>query len=218
MNRIVPFALAVVLGAGLSACAKHDAASSDTSSSAASSSGASSSASSSGASSSSAGEADTSGAQATTAPDAASATSAPDGTPTSSPNVSVSAGTVTVTQGKNTFSVGAVGASDLGGFGVPVYPKATPQDGTSLDATENGVHTKMVVLTSTDSFDDVDAWYKSQLGSYQASHISMGDAKTSTYKTGEETALPYKTVLLTTHKDSNGVTGTSITVLVKEKS
>jgi hypothetical protein len=218
MNRssfaVFPLALALCV----TGCAKHD----DSSTSSAGTSDASSSAApadagSPGAASPAVAEspdvASASSSAAAPATDAATAAAVESAAPSAAPS------STTVTVNGNSMTVGGSGEANLAKIGVPVYPNAKTKEGGVLDVTSNGIHTEIATLESDDDFATVDGWYQSHVGgSYRPTHIAMGEVKNSSYKMGDESALPIREITVSAKKDSaTGKESSVILVLVKEK-
>jgi hypothetical protein len=107
----------------------------------------------------------------------------------------------------------------LAKMGVPVYPNAKTKEGAVLDVTSNGIHTEIATLESEDDFATVDGWYQSHVGgAYRPAHVAMGEVKNSSYKMGDESALPIREITVSAKRDATtGKESSVILVMVKEK-
>jgi hypothetical protein len=138
-------------------------------------------------------------------------------TGTASPDVEMTAGGVSVTQGSNSASFGAGTAQDLKAVGLPVYTGIDPAAATVMKNSDGDEKTIMVMARTTDDFDAVDGWYKDRLGAdFQATRVNMGIVKVTTYK--KESGGSEMSVNLAAGKNpTDGKSIVSITLLSKTK-
>jgi hypothetical protein len=117
------------------------------------------------------------------------------------------------------MTVGGSAEVTLAKMGVPVYPNAKTKEGAVLDVTSNGIHTEIATLESEDDFATVDGWYQSHVGgAYRPAHVAMGEVKNSSYKMGDESALPIREITVSAKRDATtGKESSVILVMVKEK-
>lgn len=115
---------------------------------------------------------------------------------------------VTITTKDGTATVGK-GAVDLAKIGAPVYPGAQQGDGGFSVSAANG-NQQMVTLTTTDDFDKVYDWYKSQLPK-EAEKMKMasGDNSVAEFAVGGDAKGDVQTAVTITGKKD----GTSIMIV-----
>jgi hypothetical protein len=121
---------------------------------------------------------------------------------TSQGNVSVDSGAngTTIKSGAGDVTVGKA-AIDPAKVGMPVYPGATQSnDSVAINDTSKGQGASVVVLTTTDPFDKVYAFYKSQMppGS-EKMKVSSGDTDVAEFLTGDSS--DQKVVMISGAKD-----------------
>jgi len=112
--------------------------------------------------------------------------------------------TTTITTNRGTAVVGK-NAVDLSKLDVPVYPGASSESG-GLSVQSNEGNQQIAMLTTSDSFDKVYAWYKGQMpagsGQMQMSSANSSVASFVIGKQGDKTA---KTVTITADKDKTSI-------------
>jgi len=103
-----------------------------------------------------------------------------------------------VTTGKN--------AVDPAKLGLPVYPGANQDQGSSMSGTGQQGSGAIVVLKSSDSFDKVYGWYKQQMpaGSQQMESTS-GDSSVAEFQIGKSTDKEQKSVTITSGSDGTSI-------------
>jgi hypothetical protein len=134
--------------------------------------------------------------------------------------IQTSQGSVTVDQGANSTTIktkdGEVaygkGAVDPSSLGLPVYPGAASSDqGVSIADGSKAQGAKVALLTTTDSFDKVYDYYKSQLpAGSEKSKVEAGDTQLATFEIGADTN-DEKSVTITGSKDKVSISLTHIT-------
>jgi hypothetical protein len=112
---------------------------------------------------------------------------------TSQGNVTVEQGaggqTTTIKSNQGQVTVGK-GTVDPASLGLPVYPGATQSDQGSMSVSDasKGAASQLVMLTTTDPFDKVYDYYKSQLpAGAQTAKVSTGGSQMATFEVGAGT-------------------------------
>lgn len=131
--------------------------------------------------------------------------------------VTTSGGTITTdTSGDSkTTTITAQGASvkmgqgavDPAKLGLPVYPGATTAEGGgwAMQSKEGGG--EMVTLTTSDSYDKVEAWYKAKMpADSEAMNMKSGDTAAAVFKVGKESDKDQSSVLINGEKDKTTIT------------
>lgn len=113
--------------------------------------------------------------------------------------------TVTV-QGKEGTMTAGKGAVDLAKLDLPLYPGANQSENTGYSATTKEGTGAMALLTTTDSFDKVYAWYQKHMpaGSEQV-HVSSGTGSMAVFQIGKASDKLQKAVTITAGKDSTSI-------------
>lgn len=94
--------------------------------------------------------------------------------------------TTTVTTKEGTFTAGK-GAVDPASLGVPVYPGAQPSEGGSIAASGPHGGGQIVTLKTSDPFDKVYDYYKSQMPKNgETTKTEAGGAATAIFKIGSD--------------------------------
>lgn len=111
--------------------------------------------------------------------------------------------TVNSSQGTATYGKGAVDPASLG---LPVYPNATASDTAGYAAETKEGSGRVVVMATTDSFDKVYAWYRSQMpaGSEQM-HMTSGNGDVATFAEGKQGDKTQKAVQISSAGDKTSI-------------
>jgi hypothetical protein len=113
--------------------------------------------------------------------------------------------TVTV-QGKEGTVVAGKGAVDTAKIGLPVYPGANAGDNVGYSGSSAQGSGAMAVLTTTDSFDKVYEWYKSQMpAGSEKMHMTADTGSTAMFQIGKDTDKEQKTVTISGEKDKTTI-------------
>jgi hypothetical protein len=114
--------------------------------------------------------------------------------------------TTTITTQSGSVKMGE-NAVDPASLGLPVYPGASTAEGGgwSMQSKEGGG--QIVTLTTTDSFDAVESWYKSKMPSgSEAMDMKSGDSASAVFKVGRDTDSDQSTVMINGEKDKTTIT------------
>jgi hypothetical protein len=121
-------------------------------------------------------------------------------------DTSSDAKTTTITTQSGSVKMGE-NAVDPASLGLPVYPGASTAEGGgwSMQSKEGGG--QIVTLTTTDSFDAVEAWYKSKMpADSEAMNMKSGDSASAVFKVGKDTDSDQSTVMINGEKDKTTIT------------
>lgn len=114
--------------------------------------------------------------------------------------------TTTITTQNGSVKVGE-NAVDPASLGLPVYPGASTAEGGgwSMQSKEGGG--QIVTLTTKDSFDTVEAWYKSKMpAGSEAMNMKSGDTASAIFKVGKDTDSDQSTIVINGEKDKTTIT------------
>jgi hypothetical protein len=123
-------------------------------------------------------------------------------------DTSSDAKTTTITTQNGSVKVGE-NAVDPASLGLPVYPGASTAEGGgwSMQSKEGGG--QIVTLSTTDSFDVVEAWYKSKMpAGSEAMNMKSGDTASAIFKVGKDTDSDQSTIMINGEKDKTTITMT----------
>lgn len=113
--------------------------------------------------------------------------------------------TVTI-QGKEGTVVAGKGAVDLAKLGLPVYPRANASDNAGWSASTKEGSGAIAIMTTTDSFDKVYEWYKSQLPAGSEKVKTSGESGSmAMFQLGKDSDKLKKVVEITGAKDSTTI-------------
>jgi hypothetical protein len=118
--------------------------------------------------------------------------------------------TSTITTKEGTVKVG-LDAVDPAKLGLPLYPGATTEGGGGLSMQSKEGGGQMVTMTTTDSFDKVESWYKSKLpAGAESMHFASGDTASAMFALGKETDKDRGSIMI------NGAKGKTTILLSRE--
>jgi hypothetical protein len=130
------------------------------------------------------------------------------GTATVTTNGNNSTVTVKTAQGTGTFGANAV---DLKSLGLPIYPGAQASN-TGYSAQSTTGSGSVVVMSTTDPFDKVYAWYKSQMpASSEQTHVTSAGGSMAAFQVGKDTDKVQKMVEISEHNGTTSIMLTSAT-------
>jgi hypothetical protein len=114
--------------------------------------------------------------------------------------------TTTITTQGSSLKVGQ-NAVDPAKLGLPVYPGASSAEGGGWAMQSKNGGGEMVTLTTTDSFDTVEAWYKSKMpAGSEAMNMKSGDTASAVFQVGKETDKEQRSVMINGEKDKTTIT------------
>jgi stress response protein YsnF len=92
-------------------------------------------------------------------------------------------------------------------LGLPVYPGASTAEGGGWAMQSKAGGGEMATLTTADTFDKVEAWYKSKMPADSESlSMKSGDTATAMFSVGKETDKEQSSVMINGEKDKTTIT------------
>lgn len=114
--------------------------------------------------------------------------------------------TTTITSQGASLKVGQ-NAVDPAKLGLPIYPGASTAEGGGWAMQSKSGGGEMVTLTTPDSFDSVEAWYKSRLPTGSESmNIKSGDTASAIFTVGKDSDQEHRSVMLNGEKGKTTIT------------
>ena len=121
-------------------------------------------------------------------------------------DTSSDANTTTITTQNGTMKAGAT-AVDPASLGLPVYPGASIAEGGGWSIQSKDGGGQIVTLTTPDSFDAVESWYKSKMpANSEAMNMKSGDTASAIFKVGKDSESDQSTVMINGEKDKTTIT------------
>jgi hypothetical protein len=114
--------------------------------------------------------------------------------------------TTTVTSQDAKVTVGQ-NAVDPATLGLPIYPGASTAEGGgwAMQSKEGGGET--VTMTTTDSYDKVEAWYKSKMpAGSEPMNLKSGDTSSAMFVVGKDPDKEQSIVMINGEKDKTTIT------------
>jgi hypothetical protein len=113
--------------------------------------------------------------------------------------------TTTITTKDASVKVGQ-NAVDPAQTGLPVYPGATTAEGGGWAMQSKNGGGEIVTLTTTDSFDAVEAWYKSKMpANSETLNMKTGDTASAIFAEGKEGDKEERSVMINGQKDKTTI-------------
>jgi hypothetical protein len=113
--------------------------------------------------------------------------------------------TTTITTQDSSMKVGQ-NAVDPAKLGLPVYPGASTAEGGGWAMQSKSGGGEVVTLTTTDSFDTVEAWYKSKMpADSETLNMKTGDTASAIFAEGKEGDKEQRSVMINGEKDKTTI-------------